>query len=155
MQIQGDSANIHRLIVVMKIIQVEIKLYLVLDLEHFMSHRKDKKQVSYYYWFLRCHLISVQFSRSVMSDSLWPHESQHARPPCLSPSPGVHSDSHPSSPWCHPAISSSVIPFSSCLQSFVASGSFPGRQFFTSDGQIMELELQHPSFQRIFRPVFP
>ena len=57
---------------------------------------------------------SVQFSRSVVSDSLWPHESQHTRPPCPSPTPGVHSDSHPSSQWCHPAISSSVVPFSSC-----------------------------------------
>ena len=125
----------HRLIVVMKIIQVEIKLYLVLDLEHFMSHRKDKKQVSYYYWFLRCHLISVQFSRSVMSDSLWPHESQHARPPCLSPSPRVHSDSRPSSQWCHPAISSSVVPFSSCPQSLPASKSFPMSQLFAWGGQ--------------------
>ena len=57
---------------------------------------------------------SVQFSRSVVSDSLWPHESQHARPPCPSPIPGVHSNSCPSSRWCHPAISSSVVPFSSC-----------------------------------------
>ena len=60
---------------------------------------------------------SVQFSHSVMSDSLRPHESQHARPSCPTPTLGVHSDSHPSSQWCHPAISSSVIPFSSCLQS--------------------------------------
>ena len=66
---------------------------------------------------------SVQFSRSVVSDSLWPHESQHARPPCPSPTPGVHSNSHPLSQWCHPAISSSVIPFSSCPQSLPASES--------------------------------
>ena len=59
-------------------------------------------------------ISSVQFSRSVVSDSLWPHESRHARPPCSSPSPRVHSDSRPSSPWCHPAISSWVVPFSSC-----------------------------------------
>ena len=65
--------------------------------------------------------ISVQFSRSVMSDSLRPHELQHARPPCPSPTPGVHSNSHPSSRWCHPAISSSVVPFSSCPQSLPAS----------------------------------
>ena len=58
--------------------------------------------------------IRDQISRSVMSDSLWPHESQHTRPPCPSPTPGVHWDSHPSSQWCHPAISSSVVPFSSC-----------------------------------------
>ena len=76
-----------------------------------------------------------QFSHSVVSDSLWPHESQHARPPCPSPTPGVHSDSHPSSQWCHPAISSSVVPFSSCPQSLPASESFPMSQLFASDGQ--------------------
>ena len=78
---------------------------------------------------------SVQFSHSVMSDSLWPHESQHARPPCPSPTPGVHSDSRPSSPWCHPAISSSVVLFSSCPQSLPASESFPMNQFFAWGGQ--------------------
>ena len=70
-----------------------------------------------------------------MSDSLRPHESQHARPPCPSPTPRDHSSSHPSSRWCHPAISSSVIPFSSCPQSLPASGSFPISQFFTWGGQ--------------------
>ena len=79
--------------------------------------------------------ISVQFSRSLMSDSLRPHESQHARPPCPSPTPRVHPNSYAPSRWCHPAISSSVIPFSSCLQSFPASGSFPRSQHFTSGGQ--------------------
>ena len=78
---------------------------------------------------------SVQFSRSVESDSLRPHELQHARPPCPSPTPGVHSDSHPSSQWCHPAISSSAVPFSSCPQSLPASGSFPMSQLFTWGGQ--------------------
>ena len=73
---------------------------------------------------------SVQFSRSVVSDSLRPHGSQHARPPCPPPTPGVHSDPRPSSPWCHPALSSSVIPFSSCHQSLPASGSFPVSQLF-------------------------
>ena len=68
---------------------------------------------------------SVEFSHSVMSDSLWPHESQHARPPCPSSAPGVHPNSCASSRWCHPAISSSVIPFSSCPQSLPASESFP------------------------------
>ena len=68
---------------------------------------------------------SVQFSRSVVSNSLRPHELQHARPPCPSPTPGVHSDSRPSSQWCHPAISSSAIPFSYCPQSLPASESFP------------------------------
>jgi len=80
-------------------------------------------------------LSSVQFSRSVVSDSLRPHELQHARPPCPSPIPGVHSNSRPSSQWCHPAISSSVVPFSSCLQSLSASESFPMIQLFTSGGQ--------------------
>ena len=78
---------------------------------------------------------SVQFSRSVVSDSLQPHESQHARPPCPSPTPGVYSNSCPSSRWCHPAISSSVVPFSSCPQSLPASGSFPMSQLFASGGQ--------------------
>ena len=78
---------------------------------------------------------SVQFSHSVMSDFLRPHESQHTRPPCLSPTPGVHSDSCPSSQWCHPAISSSVVPFSSCPQSLPASESFPVSQLFTWRGQ--------------------
>ena len=64
---------------------------------------------------------SVQFSHSVVSNSLWPHESQHARPPCPSPTPGVHSNSCPSSRWCHPAISSSVVPFLSCLPRFTKS----------------------------------
>ena len=80
-------------------------------------------------------LSSVQFSRPVMSDSLWPHELQHARPPCPSPTPRVHPNSCASSWWCHPTISSSVVPFSSCLQSFPASGSFPVNQFFVSGGQ--------------------
>ena len=70
-----------------------------------------------------------------MSDSLRPHEPQHTRPPCPSPTPGVHSDSRPSSRWCHPAISSSVIPFSSCPQSLPASESFPMSQLFTWGGQ--------------------
>ena len=80
-------------------------------------------------------IYSVQFSHSVVSDSLQPHESQHARPPCPSPTPGVHSDSHPSSQWCHPAISSSVGPFSSCPQSLPASESFPIRHLFAWGGQ--------------------
>ena len=75
-------------------------------------------------------LISDQISRSVVSHSLPPHESQHVRPPCPSPTPGVHSDSCPSSQLCHPAISSSVVPFSSCPQSLPASESFPMSQLF-------------------------
>ena len=76
-----------------------------------------------------------QFSCSVVSKSLRSQESQHARPPCPSPTPRVHSDSHPSNPWCHPAISSSVIPFSSCPQSLSASEFFPMSQLFSWGGQ--------------------
>ena len=78
---------------------------------------------------------SVQFSCSVMSDSLWPHESQHARPPCPSPTPWDYSNSCPSSWWCHPTISSSVVPFSSCPQSLPASDSFPMSQIFVWGSQ--------------------
>ena len=78
---------------------------------------------------------TVQFSRSVVSNSLWPHELQHARPPCLSPTPRAYSNSCPLSQWCHPAISSSVVPVSSCLQSFPSIGSFQMSQFFASGGQ--------------------
>ena len=78
---------------------------------------------------------SVQFSHSVVSNSFRPRESQHTRPPCPSPTPRVHSDSHPSSQWCHPVISSSVVPFSSCPQSLPSSESFPMSQLFTSGGQ--------------------
>ena len=80
-------------------------------------------------------ISSVQFSRSVMSDPLQPHGLQHTRLPCPSPTPRAYSNSCPSSQWCHSTISSSVVPFSSCLQSFPASGSFPRSQFFTSGGQ--------------------
>ena len=80
-------------------------------------------------------LFSVQFSRSVMSDSLWPHELQHDRPPCPSPTPRIHSNSRPSSRWCHPAISSFIVPFSSCPQSLPASESFPMSQLFAWGGQ--------------------
>ena len=78
---------------------------------------------------------SVQFSRSVMSDSLWPHEPQHARPPCRSPTPGVHSNSCPSSQLCHPAISSSVVPVSPCHHSLPASESFSMSQLFAWGGK--------------------
>ena len=80
-------------------------------------------------------LYLVQFSRSVVSDSLWPHGLQHARLPCPSPTHRAYSNSYPLSRWCHPTISSSVIAFSSCLQSSPESGSFLVSQFFTSDDQ--------------------
>ena len=82
--------------------------------------------------------ISVQFSRSVVSDSLPPHELQHSRLPCPSPTSKAYSNSCPLSQWCHPTISSFIIPFSSCLQSFPASGSFPMNQFLASGGQRIE-----------------
>ena len=84
---------------------------------------------------LKITFSSVQFSCSVVSESLRPHEPQHARPLCPSPAPGVHPNPCPLSRWCHPTISSSVFPFSSCPQSFPASGSFPMSQFFASGGQ--------------------
>ena len=93
---------------------------------------------------------SFQFSSSVVSNSLQPHGLQHAKLPCPSPTAGACSNSCPSSRWCHPTISSSVVPFSSCLQSFQASGSFPMNQFFTSGGQSisqsMKFQLQHQFF---------
>ena len=95
-----------------------------------------------------CENSPVQFSCSVVSDSLRPHESQHARPPCPSPTPGVHSDSGPLSQWCLPAISFSVVPFSSCPQSLPASESFPMSQFFVWGGQSTGVSALHHSFQR-------
>ena len=92
-------------------------------------------------------LLIIQFSRSIVSDSLWPHESQHTRHPCPSPTPRAYSNSCPSSQWCHPAISSSVVPFSSCPQSLPASGSFLMSQLFAWGGQVLEFQLQHLSFQ--------
>ena len=86
-------------------------------------------------WGILSKYSSVQFSRSVVSDSLRPHESQHARPPCPSPTPGVHSNSCLPSWWCHPAISPSVVPFSSCPQSLPASRSLPMSQLFAWGGQ--------------------
>ena len=87
------------------------------------------------------HISSVQFSRSVVSDSLQPDEPQHTRPPCPSPIAGVHPNPCPLSQWCHPTISSTVVPFSSCPQSFPASGSFQISQLFTSGGQSISFSI--------------
>ena len=95
------------------------------------------KSISCVRLFATAWTISVQFSCSVVSNSLRPHESQHARPPCPSPAPGVHPNPCALSRWCHPTISSSVIPFSSCPQSLPPSGSFQMSQFFASGGQAM------------------
>ena len=99
-----------------------------------------------YFVITQCFLLSVQFSRSVMSNSLW-HEPQHAKPPCPSPTPGVHPNPCPWSQWCHATISSSVIPFSSCPQSFPASGSFPWISSSHQVAKVLEFQLQHQSFQ--------
>ena len=110
---------------------------------HFKTKRHRKRglewQQSQCHWAsepvpIAAHVQTVQFSHSVVSDSLRPHGLQHVRPPCLSPTPGVYSNTCPLSQWCHPTISSSVVPFS-CLQSFPASGSFPISQFFASRGR--------------------
>ena len=95
----------------------------------------SKIQRENYTYYINEIKVSVQFSHSVVSDSLWPHESQHARPPCPLLTPGVYPNPCLSSQWCHTAISSSITPFSSCPQSFPASGSFPMSQLFTSGGQ--------------------
>ena len=114
--------------------------FVVLSILHYNLHQKTSGIV----WGQKKYLnidssgkanCSVQFSHSVMSDSLRPHESQHARPPGPSPTPGVHSDSRPSRQWYHAAISSSVVPFSSCPQSLPASESFPMSQLFAWGGQ--------------------
>ena len=100
----------------------------------FRSGRKVGKQINTLKTLASHFESSVQFNLSVVSDSLWPHEPQHAKPPCPSPTPGVYSNSCPLSQWCHPVISPSVVPLSSHLQSFPASGSFQMSQFFTSGG---------------------
>ena len=99
------------------------------------AKHKGWEQLLNKYIFAKYMYESVQFSCSVVSNSLWPHALQHARLSCPSLTPGAYSNSCPLSGWCHPTISSSVIPFSSCLQSFPASGSFQMSQFFTSGGQ--------------------
>ena len=97
---------------------------------------------------------SDQISRSVVSDSLRPHESQHARPPCPSPTPRAHSDSRPSSQWCHLAISSSVVPFSSCSQTLPASESFPMSQLFAWGGQRTGVWHYTPTYKKCMHACF-
>ena len=126
-------------------------MYYSRDRLHFYSPSKTVGEWKWYIhnllWFALKHVFthqmfqfsSVQFSRSVVSDSLRPHESQHARPPCPSPSPRAHSESRPSSPCCHPAIWSCIVPFSPCRQSLPASESFPMSQLFAYGGQRVDL----------------
>ena len=120
--------------------KIKIKIYTTWFLVWGRKHSKHSNSFD-------MHQSVSQFSHSVMSNSLQPHESQHTRPPCPSPTPRVHSDSHPSSQWCHPAISSSVIPFSSCPQSLPASGSFQWVNSSYEVAEVLELQPQHQSFQ--------
>ena len=106
------------------------------------------------YWDFVNWIISVQFSRSVVSSSLRSHGLQHGRPPCPSPTPGVYSNSCPSSQWCHPTISSVVVPFSSHLQSFPHQGLFKWVSSSHQVAKLLEFQLQHQSFQWIFRTDF-
>ena len=112
---------------------VHFMVYRLGNEENVHHQNNDSKHCVIYHEILFSH--SVQFSCSVLSDSLWPHGLQHARPSCPSPTPGVYSNSCPLSWWCHPTISSSVIPFSSHFQSFPVSGSFQMSQLFASGGQ--------------------
>ena len=131
------GSSVHR------ILQARILEWVTIPFSRESSQPRDRTQVSRVagrfstVWVSReaHYFISVQSRHSVMSDSLRPHGLQHARLPCPSPTPGAYSDSCPSSRWCHPTISSSAVPFSSCFQSFLASGSFPRSQFFASGGQ--------------------
>ena len=115
----------------------------VMSVKGLNDHLNSKQELLTWYlwdvkhiWLMGYYMVlTVQFSCSVMSNSLRPHELQHARPPCPSPTPRVHQNPCSSSRWCHPTISSSVIPFSFCPQSFPASGSFPMSQLFASGGQ--------------------
>ena len=107
----------------------------MIQMSLFIKQRLRHRKQMYDYQRWKALFTSVQFSCSVVSDSLRPHEWQHVRPPCPSPTSRVHSNSHPLSQWCHPAISSSVIPFSSCPQSLPVSESFPMSQLFTWGGQ--------------------
>ena len=124
-----------------------------MNLVDMMRERKDIRGTHCLILFIRRPQFgSVQCS--VMSNTLRPHRLQHSRPPCPILTPGVYSNWFPLSQWCHPTISSSVVPFSSSLQSCPASGSFPMSQLFAWGSQSLEFQLQHQSFQWIFRTDF-
>ena len=112
-----------------------LHFFIIWKSKEFVIFLKNTNHLLYIYihtWYFQ---VLIQFICSVMSDSLWPHGLQHARLPCPTPTPGACSNSRPSTQWCLPTISSSVVSFSFCLQSFSASGSFSMSQFFTSGGQ--------------------
>ena len=147
----------------MGILQARILEWVAISSSRGSSQPRDWTQVSltaqgpFTRWATReaCQtLSSVQFMGSVMSDSLQPHGLQHARLPCLSPTSRVYPNPCPLSWWCHPTISSSLVLFSSRLQSFPASGSFQMSQFFTSGGLSTGVSASHQSFQRTFRTDF-
>ena len=128
-----EWSHLHEISKIVKFIEVESRMVVA-------RHGGTKFQL--WKWvdfadltYINTTISSVQFSRSVVSDSLRPHEPQHARPPCPSPTPGVHPNPCPLSQWCHPTISCSVVPFSSCPQPFPALGSFQMSQLFASGGQ--------------------
>ena len=114
------------------------QLFIIHFSYHFFNSHLKTSKASLLYSYLE---PSVQFSRSVVSDSLWPHEPQHASPPCSSPTPGVHPNPCPLSQWCHPTISSSVVPFSSCPQPFPASGSFQWVNPSREVAKVLEFQL--------------
>ena len=120
----------------------------------YLTKIKDK---DLFWWYREFDIMkhSVQFSCSVVSNSLQPHELQHARPLCPSPTPGVYPKSCPSIWWCHPTISSSIIPFSSCLLSFPASGSFPMSQLFTSGGKSIRVSASASVLPMNIQDLFP
>ena len=139
--VNGHLGCFHVLVIVnmaLMNIGVHISFKTMLFTRHMSRHGIDGSYGSSMLGFFS----SVQFSPSVVSNYLWPHGLQHARLPCPSRTPGAYSNSCPSRRRCHPTISSSVIPFSSHLQFFPASRSFPVSQFFTSDGQSIEFQLQ-------------
>ena len=129
--------------------ELQINLFLYLPMKYLFFSELFQFRI-----FLASPVFSVQFSRSVMSNSLQPHGLQNSRLPCPSPTPRAYSNSYSLDRWCHTTILSSVFPFSSCLQSFPASGSFPMSQFFASGGQSTRVSVQHQSFQWIFRTDF-
>ena len=113
----------------------------------FVNNFIQTLSIFFFYYFLILCLSSVLFSRWVMCNSLWPHEVQHDRHPCPSTSPGVHPNPCPLSQWCHQTVSSSVVTFSSCPQSFPASGPFQMSQLSHQMTKVLEFQLQHQSFQ--------
>ena len=119
-----------------------------------LLQKREKTTLNYSSYMIFFHCCSVQFSRSVVSDSLQPHGMQHTRLPYPSPTPGPYSSLCPLSQWCHPTISFSVIPFSSRLRSFPASGSFKWVSSLNEVAKVLEFQLQHQSFQWIFRTDF-